>query len=158
MEPCFNTDCLLFVLWDYLYFTVMLTFCLSPFLFTVQSHKVCWEPAGDDQLSHGMLSLPCETGCIVPLLSFLPPFTAGWWRNSAGTTVWNSSLTVRVFIYCWEGLQQTIRQRKWVCERTATGWRRGTRTWTRTYFRGLAIKFGCLWARHLIFNCTHGAI
>lgn len=49
------------------FFCPVLTF--SSFLSTVQSHKVCWEPAGDDQLSHGMLSLPCETGCIVFLLS-----------------------------------------------------------------------------------------
>lgn len=51
------------------FFCPVLTFslCLSFFLYTVQSHKVCWEPAGDDQLSHGMLS--CETGCIVFLLS-----------------------------------------------------------------------------------------
>lgn len=36
-------------------------FSLCPLRSTVQSHKICREPAGDDQLSHGMLSLPCET-------------------------------------------------------------------------------------------------
>lgn len=30
-------------------------------LFTVQSHKVCRESAGDDQLSHGTLT---KTGCM----------------------------------------------------------------------------------------------
>lgn len=34
-------------------------------LFTVQSHKVCRESAGDDQLSHGTLT---KTGCM-----FFPP-------------------------------------------------------------------------------------
>lgn len=31
-------------------------------LFTVQSHKVCRESAGDDQLSHGTLT---KTGCMI---------------------------------------------------------------------------------------------
>lgn len=31
---------------------------------SVQPHEVCREPAGDDQLSHGTLPTPCETGCV----------------------------------------------------------------------------------------------
>lgn len=56
-----------------------IAFCIVPWLSpyisfpSVQPHEVCREPAGDDQLSHGMLSLPCETGCVVFLLSFHPP-------------------------------------------------------------------------------------
>lgn len=38
-------------------FSAVMGWPSSSFLSTVQSHKVCWEPAGDDQLSHSRFSL-----------------------------------------------------------------------------------------------------
>lgn len=67
------------------------------FLSAVQSHKVCREPAGDDQLSHGMQSLACE------FLFFFFCLTAVWWQKLSLGLFFNC----QCFIYCWEGRKET---------------------------------------------------
>lgn len=129
----------------------MVTFFLCLSLFSPQSSLTKFAESLQEMINYHTVCYHCHVKPDALSYVFFPLcFTAGWWQNSAGLTVRNSSLTVWVVIYCWEGPQQTVRQRKW----SVRGWPLVVQSVQEI----LPEMLRCPWARHLNISCVRGVI
>ncbi len=111
VEPCFNTGLVLNICFVWLFvfycykhtrwhshslpaFMAVLPFSLhSPVSQSLLRACRRWSTITRYAITAMWNRMYCDS-----FLFFFSPIAAVWWQNSAGLTVWNSSLTVRVFI------------------------------------------------------------